>query len=101
MRLKASATVGSAAVVLDSATGEVLRGALEGLTAAATMFPKVIRCAACFCSYGCPQASQCLGTAPDVGRCTCSGCMSGRLTQCRLSVVLAIVHCGMCEVHNA
>ena len=42
MRLKLSATVGSSAVVLDTNTGEVLRAALEGLTAGATMFPKVL-----------------------------------------------------------
>ncbi len=48
MRLKLSAAVGSSAVVLDTSTGEVLRAALEGLTAGATMFPKVLyQCLRC------------------------------------------------------
>lgn len=42
MRLKVSAAVGSAAVVLDSEAGEVLRAAMEGLNAGARKYPKTL-----------------------------------------------------------
>lgn len=42
MRMKVTAAVGSAAAVLDSPAGEVLRGAAEGLMAGARMFPKTL-----------------------------------------------------------
>ncbi len=42
MRMKVTAAVGSVAAVLDSPGGEVLRGAAEGVTAGATMYPKTL-----------------------------------------------------------
>ena len=39
VQLKVSATVGSAAVVLDSDAGEVLRAAMEGLTGGIRSYP--------------------------------------------------------------
>lgn len=42
MRMKVTAAIGSAAVVLDSAAGEALRAAMEGLTAGARVYPKTM-----------------------------------------------------------
>jgi hypothetical protein len=40
--MKVTASIDSAAVVLDSETGEVLRAAMENLVAGAQMYPKTI-----------------------------------------------------------
>jgi hypothetical protein len=42
IRMKVTASVGSAAVVLDSEAGEVLRAAMENLTAGAQKYPKTL-----------------------------------------------------------
>jgi hypothetical protein len=42
VRMKVTASIDSAAVVLDSAAGEVLRAAMENLTAGAQKYPKAL-----------------------------------------------------------